>query len=147
MAAPSIEQTDKLSIRFDAQSLVPAIVQDADSGQVLMMAWMNSESLDQTLRTGQATFYSRSRRKVWVKGETSGHVQQVVEVRVDCDQDTVLLRCRPRGPACHAGFATCFYRAIDGQRLSFREQPVFEPERVYGPAESAKRPDGSHPGR
>jgi phosphoribosyl-AMP cyclohydrolase len=108
-----------------------------------MMAWMNEQALQQTLATRRATFYSRSRDKVWVKGESSGHVQQVIEARVDCDQDTVLLRCRSHGPACHAGYHTCFYRAAaagagagegtgaDG--LTFVEVKVFDPDKVYGP--------------
>ncbi len=136
MPNDALETTDKLSIRYNDQGLVPAIVQDADSGQVLMMAWMNEQALQQTLATRRATFYSRSRDKVWVKGESSGHVQQVLEARVDCDQDTVLLRCRSHGPACHAGYHTCFYRAAGaragGDGLDFVEQKVFDPEKVYG---------------
>ena len=133
MAQETVETTDKVSIQFNAQGLVPAIVQDIDSGQVLMMAWMNEEALRLTLETRKASFYSRSRKKVWVKGESSGHVQQVVEVRVDCDQDTLLLRCKAQGPACHAGYQTCFYRADEGTRLSVVEPKVFDPDKVYGP--------------
>ena len=119
-------------IKFDANGLVPAIVQDADSGQVLMMAWMNDAALRQTLATAKATFYSRSRGKIWVKGESSGHVQRVVEARVDCDQDVVLLRVRSEGPACHAGFKSCFYRAYEGESdLKFVEERVFNPAAVY----------------
>jgi phosphoribosyl-AMP cyclohydrolase len=122
-----------LDVRYNEQGLVPAIVQDADTGQVLMMAWMNADALHQTLETRKATFYSRSRGKAWVKGETSGHVMQVIEARVDCDQDTVLLRCKAHGPACHAGYHTCFYRAAEGgDSLAFVEEKVFEPEKVYG---------------
>ncbi len=121
------------SVRYNEEGLVPAIVQEADSGQVLMVAWMNQEALRQTLASGRATFYSRSRDKVWVKGESSGHVQEVVETRVDCDQDTVLLRVRSHGPTCHVGYATCFYRAVDPatQQLRFVEEPAFDPEQVY----------------
>lgn len=119
-------------IKFDANGLVPAIVQDADTGEVLMMAWMNDAALKQTLATSKATFYSRSRGKMWVKGESSGHVQHVVEARVDCDQDVVLLRVRSAGPACHAGFKSCFYRAYDGEaELRFVEERVFDPHAVY----------------
>jgi len=132
MAEQTVETTDQLSIRFNDQGLVPAIVQDVDSGQVLMVAWMNDLALKQTLETRKATFYSRSRNKVWVKGETSGHVQEVTEVRVDCDQDTILLSCRAHGPACHAGYRTCFYRAAEGQRLSVVEKKAFDPDKVYG---------------
>lgn len=132
MTKDTIETTATARVRFNDDGLVPAIVQDVDSGQVLMMAWMNAEALDQTVSTGKATFYSRSRGKLWVKGESSGHVQQVVDVRVDCDQDTVLVRCRCGGPACHAGYQTCFYRAIDAGSLAFVEDRVFDPEQVYG---------------
>ena len=119
-------------IRFNDQGLVGAIVQDVDTQEVLMMGWMNEEALAQTLRTGKATFFSRSRGKLWVKGESSGHVQEVVEARVDCDQDVVLLRCKSHGPCCHVGYQTCFYRAWDGQdKLRFVEEKVFDPSKVY----------------
>jgi len=128
------EQGEQLRIKFDNQGLVPGIVQDADSGQILMMGWMNETALRQTLSERKATFYSRSRDKVWVKGESSGHIQEVIEARVDCDQDVVLLRCRAHGPACHVGYHSCFYRAIDGHnpdKLAFVEEKVFDPEAVY----------------
>lgn len=118
-------------VKFNEQGLVPAIVQDADTGAVLMMAWMNAAALRQTLATRKATFYSRSRDKMWVKGESSGHVQHVIEARTDCDQDTVLLRVRSDGPACHAGYKTCFYRAWEGEALKFVEPRVFDPAAVY----------------
>lgn len=127
------ETSTTLDIRYNGDGLVPAIVQDAQSGNVLMMAWMNADALQHTLQTGKATFYSRSRGKMWVKGESSGHVQQVEQVRVDCDQDTVLLRVRSGGPACHVGYQSCFYRAADAQGgLEFVEQRVFDPKEVYG---------------
>ena len=100
-------------VRFDARGLVPAIVQDARTGQVLMLAYMNAEALAATLRTGEAHFWSRSRGQLWHKGATSGHTQRVVEMRVDCDGDTLLLRVEPHGPACHTGANACFYRAYD----------------------------------
>lgn len=93
---------------FNDQGLIPAIVQDADSKDVLMMAWMNHQAVEQTLATGRATFYSRSREKLWVKGETSGNTQTVVSVAHDCDADTLLLTVNPAGPACHTGDRTCF---------------------------------------
>src|SRR5688572_13014313 len=134
MGDTTLETSATPAIRFNEQGLVPAIVQDADTGAVLMMAWMNDAALRQTLQTGRATFYSRSRGKMWVKGESSGHVQRVVEARTDCDQDVVLLRVRAEGPACHAGYQTCFYRAFDGEgRFEFVEEKVFEPESVYKP--------------
>lgn len=99
-------------IKFDADGLVPAIVQDSETGEVLMMAYMNRESLDLTRSTGESHFWSRSRGELWHKGETSGNVQRVDEIRVDCDGDTLLVRVRPAGPACHTGNQTCFYRAL-----------------------------------
>jgi phosphoribosyl-AMP cyclohydrolase len=106
-------QTELLAaVRYDAQGLIPAIVQDAESGQVLMMAWMNAESLGRTLALGETVFWSRSRQQYWHKGATSGNTQVVVELRVDCDGDTLLILVRPQGPACHTGAASCFYRAL-----------------------------------
>jgi len=99
-------------IKFDVNGLIPAIVQDADSNEVLMMAYMNRESLQLTLDKGETYFWSRSRRELWHKGATSGNVQRVVDVRVDCDADTLLIRVHPAGPACHTGNRTCFYREI-----------------------------------
>jgi len=132
MTNNSRETGTRLDVKFDKQGLVPAIVQDIDSGKVLMMAWMNAAALQQTLQTRKATFYSRSRNAIWIKGETSGHNQLVVEARVDCDQDVVLLRCKSHGPACHAGYHTCFYRATsDDHSLTFVEDPSFDPDKVY----------------
>ena len=99
-------------IKFDANGLVPAIVQDAETNEVLMMAYMTQESLRLTLEKGETVFWSRSRSELWHKGATSGNVQRVVEVRVDCDADTLLVRVHPAGPACHTGNQTCFYRNI-----------------------------------
>ena len=97
-------------VRFDAAGLVPAIAQDAENGQVLMMAWMSRATLEETVRTGQAVYWSRSRAARWRKGETSGHTQQVVEIRLDCDGDAILLKVRQDGPACHTGRRSCFFR-------------------------------------
>lgn len=102
----------KDEIKFDSNGLVPAIVQDSNTKEVLMMAWMNAESLRSTLETGEAVFWSRSRKEIWHKGATSGNVQKVVEVRVDCDADTLLVLVEPAGPACHTGERTCFYRSM-----------------------------------
>ena len=99
-------------IKFDSNGLVPAIVQDAETNQVLMLAYMTEESLRLTLEKGETVFWSRSRSELWHKGATSGNIQKVVEVRVDCDEDTLLLRVHPAGPACHTGNQTCFYRNI-----------------------------------
>ncbi len=104
------------TVSFDADGLVPAIAQDAQTGEVLMMAWMNRDALEETLATGRAVYWSRSRKARWRKGDTSGHTQEVVELRVDCDGDTLLLRVRQTGPACHTGHRACFFRrAKDGK--------------------------------
>lgn len=103
---------DPATLRYDAQGLIPAIAQDHSSGQVLMMAWMNAESLARTIATGQVTYWSRSRGAFWAKGETSGHVQRLVELRVDCDRDCILLLVDQTGPACHTNRRSCFYTAV-----------------------------------
>ena len=100
-------------IKFDSNGLVPAIVQDAEMNQVLMLAYMNEESLRLTLEKGETVFWSRSRGELWHKGETSGNIQKVIEIRVDCDADTLLILVHPAGPACHTGNQTCFYRSIE----------------------------------
>jgi phosphoribosyl-AMP cyclohydrolase len=116
-----VERGDRLMPRFDENGLVPAVAVDADSGAALMLAWMNEEALRRTLETGEAHYWSRSRQTLWRKGETSGQVQRLVELRVDCDQDALLLRVRPQGDGgcCHVGFPTCFYRRaeIEGARV------------------------------
>ena len=99
-------------LRFDERGLIPAVVQDAENGDVLMVAWMNRESLERTLQEGRTVFWSRSRRELWRKGETSGHVQHVEEIRVDCDADVVLVRVHQIGAACHTGERSCFYRGV-----------------------------------
>ncbi len=105
-----------MEIRWDERGLVPAIVQDVQSGMVLMLAYMNAEALRLTLETGEAHFWSRSRNELWHKGATSGNVQRVREVRVDCDADTILLEVDPAGPACHTGEYSCFYRSITSNK-------------------------------
>jgi phosphoribosyl-AMP cyclohydrolase len=99
-------------IQFDAHGLIPAIVQDAETNQVLMLAYMNRESLELTLEQGETYFWSRSRQELWHKGATSGNTQRVVDICIDCDVDTLLIRVHPAGPACHTGNQTCFYREI-----------------------------------
>lgn len=105
---------DPASLKYDAAGLIPAIAQDHATGEVLMMAWMNAESLARTLATGQVTYWSRSRAAFWAKGETSGHVQRLVELRVDCDRDCLLLLVDQAGPACHTNRRSCFYTAVRG---------------------------------
>ena len=101
-------------IKFDAQGLIPAIAQDADTGVILMVAWMNAESLAETVATGRAVYWSRSRSRLWRKGEESGHVQQLREIRLDCDADVILLKVKQEGGiACHTGRESCFYRRLD----------------------------------
>ena len=100
-------------VRFDEDGLVPCVTQDADSGEVLTLAWMNRESLDLTISTGQIHFFSRSRNEIWHKGSTSGNTQEVVELRIDCDADAILALVRPAGAACHTGERTCFYRRLE----------------------------------
>lgn len=103
--------------KFDANGLLSAVVTEAGSGAVLMVAFMNAEALATTLKTGFAHFHSRSRGRLWKKGETSGHVLRVLRILVDCDQDALVLECAPAGPACHTGAPTCFYRVLDGETL------------------------------
>lgn len=103
---------DMPELTYNADGLVPCIVQDADTLEVLMMAWMNEESLEQTLERGETVFWSRSRQELWHKGATSGNVQKLVELRYDCDADTLLALVHPAGPACHTGERTCFFRTI-----------------------------------
>ena len=103
---------DVTSLKYDANGLIPAIAQDHLGGEVLMMAWMNADSLRKTLETGQVTYWSRSRQSFWAKGESSGHVQKLVELRVDCDRDCLLLLVDQTGPACHTNRRSCFYTAI-----------------------------------
>lgn len=112
--------------------LVPVIVQDRDTKDVLMLAYMNKQAWDKTLETGMATYWSRSRNALWVKGETSGHLQRVCEVRLDCDDDTVLLQVEQvGGAACHTGHRTCFYRRIRDGRAEEMDPPLFDPVDVY----------------
>lgn len=109
---------DPASLKYDEKGLIPAIAQDAASGEVLMMAWMNAQSLARTLQTGRVTYWSRSRADFWVKGESSGHVQDLVELRLDCDRDCLLVLVRQTGPACHTNRRSCFYTALrDGQEV------------------------------
>ena len=120
-------------IDFDkGGGLVPAVAQDADSGEVLMLAWMNREAYEETLRTRRACYFSRSRNKLWRKGEESGHIQEVKEVLTDCDADTILLKVRQVGDAaCHEGYKSCFFRRVEPEGLRVVGQRVFDPKQVY----------------
>ena len=123
-----------LELNFDkmGNGLVPAIAQDFETGEVLMMAFMNKEAWEHTLSSGLATYYSRSRNTLWIKGKTSGHVQNVKEIRVDCDNDTVLLKVEQiGGAACHTGHRSCFYQKVEDGKVSIIGEPVFDPKEVY----------------
>jgi phosphoribosyl-AMP cyclohydrolase len=112
--------------------LIPAVAQDADTGEVLMLAWMNRDAYEETVRTGRACYFSRSRGKLWRKGEESGHVQEVRGIYLDCDADTVLLKVHQvGGAACHEGYKSCFFRQVDGDRLRVVGERVFDPKQVY----------------
>ena len=142
----ALECGTQLTPRFDARGLLPVVTSDAETGEVLMLAYMNAAALQQTIDTGVATYWSRSRKTLWVKGETSGNRQIVRDIRVDCDQDTIwlLVEVEGHGASCHQGFRSCFYRAVDRKRegagrevepfaLRFIEaERVFEPSDVYG---------------
>ena len=121
----------RATLKLDADGLIPAIAQQHDSGEVLMMAWMNLESLDETLRTGRVCYWSRSRRRLWRKGEESGQVQQLIEARLDCDGDTLLLRVDQTGPACHTGRRNCFYNVIRGDKVEVNSAPLIDPDTLY----------------
>ncbi len=119
-------------VKFDANGLVPAIVQDVNSKQVLMLAYMNREALEQTLKTRKTHFYSRSRKSQWLKGESSGHIQEVKDVYFDCDNDTLLITAAQKGGACHTCYYSCFFSQWDGQDgLEIVGQKVFDAEKTY----------------
>jgi phosphoribosyl-AMP cyclohydrolase len=119
-------------LKWDPEGLVPAIVQDAESGEVLMMAWMNGLAMARTLETGQTHFFSRSRKTLWHKGGTSGHVQLVESIHVDCDADVLLIKVRQQGGACHQGYRSCFFRRVDESHgLEIVDRPVFDAKKVY----------------
>ena len=118
-------------LKFNEDGLVPAIVQDAKSGRVLMMAWMNAQSIDRTIATGTTHFWSRSRKTIWMKGETSGHKQTVKRISLDCDGDTLLIEVDQEGAACHEGYRSCFFRAYENGKIVEREKRIVDPEKIY----------------
>lgn len=126
---------EKIMVELDFEKgggLLPAIVQDYNTGEVLMLAYMSPAAWENTLKTKKATYYSRSRDKLWVKGESSGHIQKVKEVRFDCDSDTILLKVEQLGDAaCHKGYKSCFYRKVENDKAVIAEQRIFDPEEVY----------------
>jgi phosphoribosyl-AMP cyclohydrolase len=136
-SAREVEESLALAPKFDADGLVTCVATDVRSGEVLMVAHMNAQALARTIETGEAWYFSRSRQALWRKGETSGHRQRVIEMRVDCDQDAVWIKVEQSGGACHTGRHSCFYRAVSvgkpgATALEFREQRVFDPHAVYG---------------
>ena len=121
------------TLKYDAQGLIPCVAQDAATGEVLMVAYMNKESLRESLEKGLASYWSRTRRKYWVKGETSGNTQEILEMRFDCDLDCVLIKIKQNGgAACHTGMRSCFYRKAENGALVEDGEKVFDPEKVYG---------------
>ena len=119
-------------VSFNKESLLPVIVQDINRGEVLMMAWMNREALKKTITSGKAYFWSRSRKKLWLKGENSGHYQLVREMWIDCDEDTLLIKVEQIKAACHKGYKSCFFRKIDKEgKIELMGEKVFEPGKVY----------------
>ncbi|MCD4831828.1 MAG: phosphoribosyl-AMP cyclohydrolase [Anaerohalosphaeraceae bacterium] len=131
-----MEQGLTFTPKFDSNGLITAISQDADSGQVLMVAYMNKEALDLTISTGNAVFFSRSRQKLWKKGEESGHVQKVQQILVDCDQDCLILKVKVDQGQCHVGYQSCFYRKL---KQNSPNELEFVAEKVYDPAEAYKK--------
>ena len=139
--AAELEEGTALTPKFDADGLITAVATDAASGEVLMVAHMNGAALAKTIASGEAWYYSRSRKSLWKKGETSGHVQRVVEMRIDCDQDAVWIKVEQIAGACHTGRRSCFYRAVPlgisegnlrAAKLEFRGERVFDPKAAYG---------------
>ncbi|MBA2777409.1 phosphoribosyl-AMP cyclohydrolase [Billgrantia kenyensis] len=125
------------AVRFNADGLIPAIAQQHDSGEVLMMAWMNREALEETLSSGRVCYWSRSRGKLWRKGESSGQQQHLRAASLDCDGDTLLLQVEQTGPACHTGRRSCFYLALEGSEARISSEPLIDPEALY-----RKSPEG-----
>jgi phosphoribosyl-AMP cyclohydrolase len=130
----SIEESVKFTPKFGDNGLIPAVAQDVKTGRILMVAYMNKEALDVTIKTGYAVYYSRSRAKLWKKGEQSGHSQKVEQILVDCDQDCLVLKITVDAGQCHAGYQSCFYRALKkngDEELEFIAEKVYDPEKTY----------------
>jgi phosphoribosyl-AMP cyclohydrolase len=119
------------ALKFNADGLIPAIAQQHDSGEILMMAWMNAEAIEETIATSRVCYFSRGRGKLWRKGETSGQAQTLIELRIDCDGDTILLLVDQKGVACHTGRRNCFFRAVRGGELVEIAAPEISPEQLY----------------
>ncbi|MGB9602642.1 MAG: phosphoribosyl-AMP cyclohydrolase [Verrucomicrobiia bacterium] len=121
-------------LKYDSNGLIPAIIQEESTGKVLMMAWMNKESLQTTIQTGKTHFWSRSRKKFWMKGESSGHIQVVKKISFDCDADTLLIEVEQIGAACHEGYKSCFFREVDLKNgsININQKRLVDPEKIYG---------------
>ena len=119
------------ALRFNDDGLVPAIAQQRDSGEILMMAWMNRDAIEESLRTGRVCYWSRSRKALWRKGESSGQTQQLIEMRIDCDGDTLLLTVDQKGPACHTGRRDCFFWRVDSDIVTLDKSPLIDPDQLY----------------
>lgn len=119
-------------LHYNSDGLIPAIAQQYDSGKVLMLAWMNRQAIEETLRSGRVCYWSRSRQSYWRKGESSGHIQMLVEMRIDCDGDTLLLQVDQKGPACHTGRNRCFYLKVDHDSVAITDAAVVDPDTLYG---------------
>jgi phosphoribosyl-AMP cyclohydrolase len=133
MPASQADTAVTAALKFDRDGLVAAVAQQHDSGEVLMLAWMNREAIEETLATGRVCYWSRSRGALWRKGETSGQTQRLVDLRVDCDGDVVLLLVDQTGAACHTGTRSCFFRAARSGRLERIAEPIVDPKTLYGP--------------
>jgi len=118
-------------LKFDANGLIPAIIQEQKTGRVLMFAWMNRQSLETTVATGKTHFWSRSRKKFWMKGEESGHVQVVKDIAFDCDADVLLIQVEQTGAACHEGYKSCFFRSVENGNVKITEPQLQKPEEIY----------------
>ncbi len=135
----SLEEGREFNPKFDKNGLIPAIAQDARTGQVLMVAYMNRKALELTIQTGEAVYFSRTRKKLWKKGEESGHTQKVQQILVDCDQDCLILKVKVKGGQCHTGYQSCFYRALkrgSSKKLTIVARRVFDAREAYGRVKS-----------
>lgn len=132
MCQSSDLETEISALQYNRDGLIPAIAQQHDTGEVLMMAWMNAKSIQETLNTGRVCYWSRSRQKYWRKGEKSGQIQMLKAMRFDCDNDTILLMVDQTGPACHTGRKTCFYKLVQDQKVIIDSKPLIDPKTLYG---------------
>ncbi len=132
MSQSSDLKTEISVLQYNSDGLIPAVAQQHDTGEVLMMAWMNAKSIQETLNTGRVCYWSRSRQKYWRKGEESGQIQTLKAMRFDCDNDTILLMVDQIGPACHTGRKTCFYKLVQDQKVIIDSEPLIDPKTLYG---------------